>query len=127
MKRITFACEDARGMDSLMSGHFGRCPFYALVDLEEDQVRDVRVIENPYADNHVPGKVPEFIRDQKADVMIAGGMGPRAIDLFGGFGIEVHTGTSGMVRNVLDAYLRGEVMGTVACSHDHKNSCGHDH
>ncbi len=23
MKRITFACEDAQGLDGLMSGHFG--------------------------------------------------------------------------------------------------------
>jgi predicted Fe-Mo cluster-binding NifX family protein len=127
MKRITFACEDAQGLDGLMSGHFGRCSFYTLVDVEKDEVKNVIVIENPYASNHIPGKVPEFIRDQKAHVMIAGGIGPRAIDLFSGFGIEVHTGVSGRVKDVLEAYLKGDVKGTVACAHDHKDSCGHGH
>ncbi len=127
MKRITFACEDAYGLEGLMSGHFGRCPYYTLVDVEKDTVKNVAVIENPYVNNHIPGKVPEFVRDQAAHVMIAGGMGPKAIDLFSGFGIEVHTGVSGRVKDALDAYLRGEVRGTVACAHDHKDSCGQGH
>ncbi len=127
MKRITFACEDALGLNGFMSGHFGRCPFYTLVDVEKEEVKNVIVIENPYAGNHIPGKVPAFIRDQKAQVMIAGGMGPKAIDLFHSFGIEVHTGVSGKVEDVLKAYFLGEVKGTVACSHDHKDSCGHGH
>jgi predicted Fe-Mo cluster-binding NifX family protein len=45
MKRITFACEDERGLDGLMSGHFGRCSFYTLVDVEKDEVKNVIVIE----------------------------------------------------------------------------------
>lgn len=127
MKRITFACEDAQGMDALMSGHFGRCPYYTMVDVEKDEIKKVHVIENPYADKHIPGKVPYFIREQNANVMIAGGMGPMAIDLFSSFGIEVYTGVSGKVKDVLEAYFRGEVKGTVACAHDHKDSFGHGH
>lgn len=75
MKRITFACEDAQGIDALMSGHFGRCPYYTMVDVEKDEIKKVHVIENPYADKHIPGKVPYFIREQNANVMIAGGWG----------------------------------------------------
>ena len=74
MKRVTFACDDAHGLDANMSGHFGRCPYYTIVDIEEDEVKNVQVIANPFADNHIPGKVPHFIKDQKANVMIAGGM-----------------------------------------------------
>lgn len=127
MKRVTFACDDAHGLDANMSGHFGRCPYYTIVDIEKDEVKNVKVIANPFADNHVPGKVPHFIKDQKANVMIAGGMGPKAIDLFHGFGIEVHTGVSGKVKDVLKAYQNGQVKGTVPCAHDHKDSCGNEH
>lgn len=127
MKRITFACEDAQGLDGLMSGHFGRCPYYTLVDVDVNEIKDVSVIENPYFSSHIPGQVPRFINEQKANVMIAGGMGPMAIDLFSGFGIEVCTGVSGKVKDVLEAYLNGRVQGTAACAHDHKDSCGHGH
>ena len=106
--------------------HFGRCPHYTLVDVDGSEIRDVQVIENPYYNNHVPGVVPGFINEQNVNVMIAGGMGPRAVQLFEGFGIEVATGVGGRVENVLKAYLEGKVKGTVPCGHDHQDSCG-DH
>jgi len=89
MKKISFACDDNGGLQAQLSGHFGRCPYYTLVDVEGTEIKGVHVIENPYFNNHVPGQVPQFIKDQNANVMIAGGMGPRAIDLFSSFGIEV--------------------------------------
>lgn len=128
MKRVTFACEDSQGLEAAVSGHFGRCPYYTHVDLDAAAIKQVSVIENPHYDKHVPGQVPRFINEQKTNVMIAGGMGPMAIDLFGGFGIEVCTGVSGTVRDVLAAYFRGQVSGAAACAHDHEDSCGgHGH
>jgi predicted Fe-Mo cluster-binding NifX family protein len=51
-------------------------------------------------------------------------MGPKAIDMFTGFGIEVATGVGGKVEKVLNAYLEGRVNGTTPCEHDHGDSCG---
>ena len=124
MKRITFACDDDQGLNAQVSGHFGRCPYYTLVDVNGSEIEGVNVIKNPYFNNHVPGQVPVFIKDQNANVMIAGGMGPRAIDLFTGFGIEVATGASGKVEDILNAYLKGDIKGIVPCAHDHEESCG---
>jgi len=124
MKRIAFSCEDGNGLNSKMSMHFGRCPFFTLVDVEEGKLTNAQVVANPAFENHVPGAVPEFIRDQKVNMMIAGGMGPKAIDMFAGFGIEVATGVGGKVEKVLNAYLEGRVQGTAPCEHDHGDSCG---
>jgi predicted Fe-Mo cluster-binding NifX family protein len=127
MNRIAFACEDDQGLEAQMSAHFGRCPYYSLVDVEGQEVKHVNVIENPYFNNHVPGKVPHFIGQQNAHVMIAGGMGPRAIGIFESLGIEVVTGVGGKVGSVVQAYLKGEISGIVPCAHDHKDRCGgHD-
>ena len=52
-------------------------------------------------------------------------MGPRAIQMFNGFGIEVATGAVGQVGKVLDAFLSGELRGIVPCEHNHPESCGH--
>ena len=126
MKRIAFSCEDKNGLNSEMSMHFGRCPFFTLVDVEDGKMTNAQVIANPAFENHVPGVVPKFINDQQANVMVAGGMGPKAIEMFNGFGIEVATGVGGKVEKVLNAYLEGRVKGTAPCEHDHADSCG-DH
>jgi predicted Fe-Mo cluster-binding NifX family protein len=107
-----------------MSGHFGRCPYFMLIDVEGRDVKNVQAVENPYFNGHVPGAVPQFISTQNVNVMIAGGMGPKAVQMFEGFGIEVATGVGGVVQNVLEAYLDGRVSGTVPCEHDHQDSCG---
>ena len=124
MKRIALACEDNLGLDGQISQHFGRCPYYLIIDVEGEDIKKTESVDNPYFNNHVPGKVPQFIREQGANVMIAGGMGPRAIDLFSNLGIEVVTGAIGKVGNVLNAYLRGEISGVEPCQHDHPG--GHD-
>jgi len=123
--KIAFASEDRKGLAGEVSAHFGRCPHYTFLEVEEGEVKGYQVVDNPYYDNHVPGKVPEFIHSQKADVMIAGGMGPRAIELFDGYGIEAVTGAFGKIEDVLGAYLRGELRGAGGCLHDHPQSCGH--
>ena len=122
MKRIALASEDAHGLEGIISAHFGRCPYYTLVNVEGDQILGSEVVKNPYFPNHQPGVIPQFIHSQKASVMIAGGMGPMAIDFFTQLGIDVATGVQGKVRDVVEAYLRGEIQGVVACDHH-----GHDH
>jgi predicted Fe-Mo cluster-binding NifX family protein len=122
MKRIALSCDNGFGLEASLSPHFGRCPFYVLVDVTDDQIAGFQVVKNPYFPNHQPGVIPQFIHSQKANVMIAGGMGPRAIDFFTQFGIDVATGAQGKVKDVVEAYLRGEVQGVVACEHH-----GQDH
>ena len=119
MKRIALACEDNQGLDGQISQHFGRCPSYLFVDVEGDEILKADTIANPYYNNHVPGMVPQFINEQGANVMIAGGMGPRAIDMFTSLDIEVVTGAMGNVGNVLQAYLKKEISGVEPCKHDH--------
>lgn len=123
MKKIALACEDSNGLNGQISQHFGRCPNYLIVDVEGREIKKSEIISNPYYDNHVPGMVPKFISEQGVNVMIAGGMGPRAIDMFSNFGIEVVTGAIGNTGNVLMAYLEGQISGVEPCKHDHP----HDH
>jgi len=126
-RKIAVACEDDRGLDGQVSGHFGRCPAYTVVEIQGDRIAGARVEKNPHFGNHQPGTMPTFVRGLGADVVVAGGMGPRAIDMFHEFGIEVVTGAVGNVRRVVEAYLRGELRGIVPCAHDHPESCGGQH
>lgn len=121
--RIAISTDDNRGLDSVVSPHFGRCPYYVLVDVEDGQVQQVRAAENPYYGQHAPGVVPEFIHRQGAQVMLTGGMGGRAIAFFQQYGIEPVTGASGTVRHALEQYLGGALRGAAPC----RESVAHGH
>jgi len=124
-KIIAIAAEDSRGLDGEVSAHFGRCPFYVLVKANGSTETEFQVVvANPHFESHQPGMMPRFIRGLGANVIIAGGMGPRAIGMFHDFGIDVATGASGTVEDALGAYLRGERRGVVPCSGGHKDGCG---
>ena len=121
---IVVAAEEACGFDGEVSAHFGRCPFFLLAEADGTRVTVSQVVPNPYHGGHQPGAVPRFVRDMGADVIIAGGMGPGAIEMFHDFGIDVATGATGAVTTVLGSYLRGEHRGVVPCAHDLRDDCG---
>lgn len=122
--RVVISADDSNGLDSVVSPHFGRCPYYVLVDLDGRKVSRVSAVENPYYGHHQPGQVPGFIQSQGGDVMLAGGMGRRAIGFFQQYGIQAVTGASGTVRHALEQYLGGVLQGAEPCresiEHAHK-------
>ena len=113
--RIAISADDSNGLDSVVSPHFGRCPYYILADLEGQEVQAVQVVDNPYRGQHAPGRVPGFIHSQGVHVMLTGGMGRRAIGFFEQYGIEAVTAASGTVRHALEGYLGGQLRGAQPC------------
>lgn len=125
--RIAVSAETKQGLDSQVAHHFGRCPFFAFVEIENDRIQSVNVIENPFFAAHEPGQVPGFINEQKADVMLSGGMGGRAIQFFSQFGIEPATGAAGTVENAVNCYLEGKITSASSCAESEAHGHGHDH
>jgi len=107
--KIAFASEEKAGLESRLSHHFGRCPYYVFIEVEDGEIKNVEIKKNPYFTSHVPGAVPQFIASQGAKVIIAGGMGPRAIDWFRSLDIQPITGVSGKVRDILNDFLTGKI------------------
>jgi len=87
-----------------VSEHFGRCPEFTIVTVENNQVIKKEVIPNP---GHHPGFLPEFLKEKGVSVIIAGGMGGRAQELFNQQGIKTVVGVAGSVADVIKEYLNG--------------------
>ncbi len=97
-----------------VSAHFGRCPEFTIVSIENNQVKEKKVIANP---GHQPGFLPSFLRQQGVNAIIAGGMGPRALALFEEAGIRPILGVSGLVDEVIEQLGRGVLQsGESTCS-----------
>ncbi len=121
--RIAISAQDDRGLDGIVAHHFGRCPFYALVDVEGHTVVGIDVLANPYFNKHQPGAVPYFIQQQGAEVMVAGGMGRRAIDLFDQMNIEAYSGAAGTIRRAVEMVVGGQLTEATPCR-DHSEGTG---
>jgi predicted Fe-Mo cluster-binding NifX family protein len=59
-------------------------------------------------------------------VVIAGGMGGGAIDIFNEKGIDVITGAAGLLDQIIGQYLDGTLVssGSICHEHQHADSCG---
>ena len=74
-----------------LSTHFGHCEEFALVEVDE-QTREISNVLKLQPPAHEPGVLPQWLGEQKADVIIAGGMGQRAQQLFARNNIKVVLG-----------------------------------
>lgn len=122
--RIAVSADNKRGLDSVISPHFGRCPHFVLVDMAGQEVKEVNEVDNPYFSHHQPGQVPAYVDSLGANVMLTGGMGGRAIMFFQQFGIEGVTGAYGTVRQSLERYLGGELQGAAPCKESQEHGHG---
>jgi predicted Fe-Mo cluster-binding NifX family protein len=115
--KIALATDDNMGLDAVLSHHFGRCPYYVVVDVDDKEIKGVEAVKNPFYESHgQTGEVPSFIHSLGVDVIISGGMGPKAIGFFQQLGIQAFTGASGIVREVVNSYMSGQIDGAAPCS-----------
>ncbi|RDY24094.1 dinitrogenase iron-molybdenum cofactor [Romboutsia maritimum] len=106
-----------------VSNHFGHCEGFTIYEVKESEVLNKKVVENP---GHRPGFLPRFLKDLEIDVIIAGGMGETAQQLFKEQDIEVVVGASGLCDDLIKQYLRNELKstGSVCTEHQHEGNCG---
>ena len=100
--KIAISSETDNGLKANVSAHFGRCPYFTIIDLENAEVRNIKIIENPFFQNHgQPGQLPEFLKNLDVELIITGAMGPRAMGFFEQMGIKVISGASGEIESVM--------------------------
>lgn len=106
----------------MVSGHFGHCEGFTMYETNGTEVAGKVFVANP---GHKPGYLPVFLKEQKADVIIAGGMGETAQVLFEENGIKVVVGAQGMADDIVKLYLSGDLesTGSVCTEHVHEGHC----
>lgn len=89
------------------SSHFGRSSGFAVFDVEPGGA-GTATRTDVSAPVHEHGAFPAFLRQQGADVVLAGGMGPHAREACEDNGIEVVLGVDpGSPESLVTAYLAG--------------------
>lgn len=75
----------------VLSPHFGHCEQFVLFEIDE-QGKEITGKELVPPPKHQPGLLPGWLAERGVSVVIAGGMGPRAVELFRQKGIRVVIG-----------------------------------
>lgn len=101
-----------------LSMHFGHAAEFALVEVDRDK-REVLGSDVLTAPPHEPGRLPAWLHENGANLIITGGMGRRAQALFEDGGIEVVIGApSEAPETIVRSYLDGSlVTGSNICDH----------
>jgi predicted Fe-Mo cluster-binding NifX family protein len=112
--------------------HFGRCPAFTIVDIENGSIVSRESIDNP---GHQPGFIPQFLQEKGVNCIISGGMGMRAAGMFEELGITALTGVQGTIDEVLNQFIEGTLkQGESLCTPGsgkgygvEKTECDHPH
>ena len=93
--RIAIPIIDNKGLESIISEHFGHAPYFAFVVTENREIVSHEIEANPFED-HQPGQIPEYVKSRGANVIITRGMGGRAKQFFDSLGVQAFTGADGI-------------------------------
>jgi predicted Fe-Mo cluster-binding NifX family protein len=130
--RIALPVKDGR-----LHGHFGGSREFLFVDADAT-TRTVIARQTKPAPPHTPGAFPRWLREEGARVVIAGGIGQRALDNFALHGVTVRAGQAdALVETQIALYLAGQLTAAPSgCAHhgepghhhhDHDHEPGHHH
>ena len=110
---MKFAIPLAQGV---LCAHFGHSEQFAIVETEDGQIKGKELHTPP---PHEPGALPRWLGELGVDVVIAGGMGRRALGLFSEKGIQVTVGApSSQPETLVEQYLKGTLIaGQNICDH----------
>jgi len=102
--------------DGVLDAHFGHCKQFAMVDVENNEIKEISYIDAP---PHQPGLLPPWLAERGSTDIIAGGMGQRAIQLFNQQGVNVFVGAPMLTPGELAEGLLNETLSFSANYCDH--------
>lgn len=123
-KRIAIPVEDERGLEARVAEHFGRAPFFAVVDLDENgEILSTKTEANKGEHHGGTGHPHENLLALKPDVIIACGMGPGGLTSFQNAGATVLKANANTVKDIVASYKQGklETLAT-GCEHAHHHT-----
>lgn len=110
-KRITIPTEGGK-----LCAHFGHCEQFYFADIEDGKIVNETMITPP---DHEPGLYPKWVKEQGAELVIGGGMGNKAQQLFVANQVKYIVGAPALApRQIIETYLAGDLKTT-------GNQCNH--
>jgi len=103
--RIVIPVDSRSGVESQLSDHFGRAPFFAVFELDQNgEVFNQKVVPNTSEHFGGTGFPPDRILQLKPNAVITNGMGTKALSIFQAARVAVLRANSNSPRQLISAY-----------------------
>lgn len=105
----------------ILCEHFGHCEYFYVADVNNNEIVQEELITPP---EHQPGLYPAWIASKGVSIVIAGGMGEKAKQLFRQHNINLYVGAIKKEPQelILDFIEGSLIVGANTCNH-HEHSC----
>jgi len=115
--KIALPTTSEAGLEADICSHFGQAAFFTIIDSDTGEV-SCEANSGQHHGGEGQMTPAQVIAAMGANAVICGGLGSRAVQLFGAAGIQVFSGAQGTVEQALDAHRAGqlqEARGDGAC------------
>lgn len=106
-------CVSSQGdnLDSQVDLRFGRCQYFLIVDTN---TLDFEAVKNANVEAMGGAGIQsgQLVSEKQVKVVLTGNVGPNAFRTLQAAGIEVIVGVSGVVREAVEKYNKGELKST---------------
>ncbi len=99
-----------------LSAHFGHCEHFVMAEIVDGKTK---AISEEIPPPHEPGVIPRWLSEKGVNVVLVGGIGQKALNLFQQFEIEAVIGVpTKPPHELIEAFLAKELeSGINQCSH----------
>jgi len=120
IEKIIVPTETQEGLNAKVAEHFGRAPYFTVVELDNGEIVNVKTVLNTSEHVGGVGSAHDHILEQEPKALIAYGMGPRGLTTFQSAGITVLKATADTVKALITAYKEGNLEElSEGCPHAH--------
>ena len=91
--------------DGKLCAHFGHCQAFTFAEIDEN-TKEITTIEEKIPTEGISCKSAAWVAEQGAEIVLAGGMGARPLQMFENCGVKVIAGCPDEdIESVLNAFL----------------------
>ena len=114
--------------DEKLCSHFGHCESFTFVDVNPE-TKEILNIETKVPEEGISCQSASWISEQGANIILAGGMGGRPLNIFSQNGVTVVSGCPELpIKELVAQYLDSSLItGENSCGGEHSHCGGHHH
>ena len=96
------------GLDVAVDPRFGRCPYFVIVETDTMKFETIQNASQ-YSAHGAGIQAAQIVASRGTQVVLTGNIGPNAYRALSTAEIQVVSGVSGTIREVITKYMKGEL------------------
>ena len=110
---------------NIVDAHFGHCEYYTVFTVDGSEIIKSEIVESPQGCG-CKSNIVSILKEMGVEVMLAGNMGGGAVNVLNSNGIAVYRGCDGNVKNLVEDFIKGELVDSGESCHQHEDHNLHE-